>query len=334
MYKELENKIFSISSELGFTDAALAIFQFQYLNNPVYRNYCDAIGSKPGTINTIEEIPFLPITFFKNREVLTRRRQPEGRESEVIFLSSATTSGTPSKHIVSDLNLYRESFRRTFAYFYGDIRDYCILALLPSYLERSASSLVFMTDDLIRQSAHPGSGFYINNFSDLNKKLLSLEQKGQKTILLGVTYALLAFAEDYPLPLNHTIVMETGGMKGKREELPRAGVHELLKAAFNLNAIHSEYGMTELLSQSYSKGDGIFRSPPWMRISVRDRYDPLKTGLINIAGGINIIDLANINSCPFIAAEDAGIVHQDGSFEITGRLDASEVRGCNLMFEE
>lgn len=334
MYQELKRNLFSIRTDNEFARAAIAIFRIQFEHNAVYNSYCSALGKTP---ETVEKIPFLPIAFFKSKEVVTVLSQASGEsvgKNAAVFYSSATTSATPSRHKVTDTSIYQESFRKCFSQFYGNIGEYCLLALLPSYLERSGSSLVYMAEDMVRQSAHLDSGFYLHNFSKLKNVLLSLEESGQKTLLLGVTYALLAFAEQYPISLKHTIVMETGGMKGMRAEMPRKEVHSLLQNAFGTASIHSEYGMTELLSQCYSKGKGIFRSPPWMRIVVRDRRDPLHIGAVEQSGGINIIDLANINSCSFIATDDAGIMHRDGSFEITGRLDASEIRGCNLMFNE
>jgi hypothetical protein len=250
-----------------------------------------------------------------------------------VFSSSTTTSGIPSRHFVKDISIYETSFRRGFEYFYGDIKEYCILALLPSYLEREGSSLVYMADVLIRDSKNPNSGFYIHEYEKLAATLKELEQKGQKTLLLGVTYALLKLAEEYPMLLKNTIIMETGGMKGKREELPKNEVHSILQKAFGLNSIHSEYGMTELLSQAYSVGQGIFRCPPWMRLLARDLNDPFNIGTVG-SGAINIIDLANINSCSFIATDDMGLLHKDANFEITGRVDYSDIRGCNLMAED
>jgi hypothetical protein len=253
----------------------------------------------------------------------------------VIFESSGTTTTVNSRHLVKEVSLYKESFNRAFELFYGKPKDWCILALLPSYLERNNSSLVMMADTLIQQSKYPDSGFYLHNTDDLFEKLKQLESEKQKTLLLGVTFALLDFAEKYPLSLHCTTVMETGGMKGRKEEMTRQGVHQYLCKQFGLTAIHSEYGMTELLSQAYSSGNGIFKCPPWMKIVIRDEDNPLgikfnqKNSSLN--GAINIIDLANIYSCSFIATDDAGKLYPDGSFEIIGRLDYSDIRGCSLL---
>lgn len=326
----LLKKVFGIRSGNEFEQTALEVFRLQYSQNKVYGSYADALGVNVEQVSGIRQIPFLPISFFKTHRVVCGE---EGKD-DTIFYSSTTTGGVPSAHIVKDIEIYKQSFRAGFNLFYGDIKEYCILALLPSYLERSGSSLVYMAEDLIKQSANPHSGFYLHNTDELKKKIDFLEKCGQKTLLIGVTYALLDFAEKYPMPLKHTIVMETGGMKGKRQEMPREEVHMLLKKAFSLDAIHSEYGMTELLSQAYSKGSGVFNCPPWIQVVIRDIYDPLKTGLVEEGGAINIIDLANISSCSFIATDDAGVRHKDGSFEVSGRLDQSDIRGCNLMAEE
>lgn len=329
-YISLSKKVFDINSNADFDKIAIDVFNFQYGHNKTYSNYCNALDKKPGALQSINDIPFLPISFFKTHEVVCG----ETNKNDTMFTSSSTSSGTPSKHIVKDIKLYEKSFGLGFEQFYGDIKQYRILTLLPSYLERKGSSLVYMADKLIKQSGDPDSGFYLHNLEELKNKIDILEKKKQKTILLGVTYALLDFAVTYPMKLRYTVVMETGGMKGKRKELPREEVHAMLKKAFGIDKIHSEYGMTELLSQAYSKGDGIFKAPPWMRVVIRDAYDPLKTGLIGEGGAINIIDLANLFSCSFIATDDAGVLHKDGSFEISGRLDQSDIRGCNLMAEE
>jgi len=326
----LAKKVFGIQSNTNFEQIALDVFRFQYEHNKVYQSYVNALGKKPGAVEDIKDIPFLPIAFFKSHTVVCG----DVFKDDTVFTSSTTTGSVPSKHIVKDIGIYQQSFRDAFRLFYGDIKEYCVLALLPSYLERSGSSLVYMAEDMIKQSANADSGFYLHNINELKDKITRLQDAGQKILLLGVTYALLDFAGQFPVKLKNTIVMETGGMKGKRKEMPREEVHSILKKALGLDAIHSEYGMTELLSQAYSKGNGIFNCPPWMRIVVRDIYDPLHTGLVGEGGAINIIDLANINSCSFIATDDAGIVHKDGSFSISGRLDASDIRGCNLMAEE
>jgi hypothetical protein len=273
----------------------------------------------------VEQIPFLPISFFKTQEVVCGRFEPQA-----VFESSGTTQTTNSRHFVKDISLYKKSFLHCFELFYGPVKDWCILALLPAYLERKNSSLVMMADVLIGLSENKYSGFYLYNHEELFQVLEKLEKAGQKTLLLGVTFALLDFAEKYSLPLNHTIIMETGGMKGRREELTREQVHSIIKKSFSVSNVHSEYGMTELLSQAYSKADGVFNCPPWMKIVLRDEDDPFAISGSG-TGVINIIDLANIYSCSFIASDDAGRLHADGSFEVLGRLDHSDIRGCSLL---
>ena len=325
----LEEKIFTAGAD-NFTSLSLEVFNFQYNNNPIYRQYCNALRIDTGKINSIEKIPFLPISFFKTHTIITTNFEPE-----VIFESSGTTQTINSRHLVKDVGLYEKSFTDAFNLFYGRPEDWCIIALLPSYLERNNSSLVMMADSLIKQSKHPSSGFYLNELDKLQKTLSLLEKDKQKTLLLGVTFALLDFAEQYPMPLKHTTIMETGGMKGRREELTRQEVHSILCNSFQLSAIHSEYGMTELLSQAYSKGNGIFNCPPWMKILIRDEDDPFtihsSTENKFVSGAINIIDLANIYSCSFIATDDAGKLYPDNSFEVLGRLDNSDIRGCSLL---
>ena len=322
----LINKIFSCNDKATFEALALELFDYQMENNPIYAPYAALIlkGKIPANIY---EIPFLPIEFFKQEQIFC-----QGKGVEEIFLSSGTT-GEQSKHLVADLSLYKKSYLRAFQQFYGDINDYCILALLPSYQEREGSSLIYMVDDLIKKSGHPKSGFYLNNLTELSNTIKELEKKGQKTILFGVTYALLDLAAHHPQHLKHTIIMETGGMKGKRKELLKEEIHQLLKEAFLTENIHSEYGMTELLSQSYSKGKNNFKSPPWMRILIRDVNDPLSIIGNNKTGGINVIDLANIYSCPFIATQDLGKTFDDNSFSVLGRFDNSDLRGCNLLVQ-
>lgn len=305
---------------------AMELFRFQSTNNAIYQNYIHAIGRDAETVKDLADIPFLPIGFFKTHSVITTQFKPE-----VIFESSGTTGSINSKHLVKDIDLYVQSFMKTFEQFYGNITEYCILGLLPSYLERGNSSLVLMVDHLIKKSGHPKSGFYLNELKDLSKTLKELEAAGKKTILIGVTYALIDFAERFPQELKHTIIMETGGMKGRRRELIRQEVHDLLKQGFGVDKIHSEYGMTELLSQAYSNGRGIFNTPPWMRVVLREESDPLSVNLNPGRGVLNIIDLANIYSCSFIATDDLGILHKDGSFEVLGRMDNAEVRGCSLL---
>ena len=314
----------------NFEETALAVFNFQYRQNPAYNQFCKALHIEPAKINTISKIPFLPIAFFKTHIVTTTQFQ-----AEALFESSGTTQTINSKHLVKDIALYEQSSSAAFRLFYGDATDWCIIALLPSYLERKNSSLVMMADKLIEQSGHAQSGFYLNELEKLHDTLLQLEKQQQKTLLIGVTFALLDFAEQYPMQLQHTTIMETGGMKGRREELTRQEVHEILCTSFKVNKIHSEYGMTELLSQAYSKGDGIFNCPPWMKIVLREEDDPLSVQVPNnsktLSGAINVIDLANMYSCSFIATDDAGKLHPDESFEVLGRLDNSDIRGCSLL---
>ena len=322
----LINKIFSCNDKATFEKLALELFHYQMENNPIYAPYAALIlkGKIPANIY---EIPFLPIDFFKREQIICK-----GKAVEEVFLSSGTT-GEQSNHLISDLTLYKKSFRKTFQKFYGDIKDYCILALLPSYQEREGSSLIFMVDDLIRKSKHPKSNFYLNNLSELSETIKELEYKGQKTILFGVTYALLDLAAQHPQQLKNTIIMETGGMKGKRKELLKEEIHQLLQEAFITEKIHSEYGMTELLSQGYSKGENIFNFPSWMKILIRDVNDPLSIIGNNKTGGVNVIDLANIYSCPFIATQDLGKTFDNSSFTVLGRFDESDVRGCNLLVQ-
>ncbi len=329
------HKIFSESST-DFETLALEVFSFQYKNNPVYHEYVNALQISVAAIRSVSQIPFLPIRFFKSHVIKTTDFEPE-----VIFESSGTTNSFSSRHFIKDIDLYKRSFKAGFEFFYGAAKDQCIVGLLPSYIERGNSSLVYMVNELIKQSDHPESGFYLNEYDKLLTTLKDLERAEQKTILIGVTFALLDFAEKYSLPLKHAIIMETGGMKGRREEMIRQQVHEILKRSFELTEIHSEYGMTELLSQAYSKGDGIFHCPPWMKVLIRDDEDPLTVkstklgvrsrGTNTQAGAINIIDLANIYSCSFIATDDAGRLYRDGSFEVLGRIDNSDIRGCSLM---
>ncbi|HEY4155696.1 MAG TPA: acyl transferase [Puia sp.] len=308
-----------------FEREALSVFHLQYAQNELYRQFASSLRKEPERVHALEDIPFLPISFFKTRTVKTGQFIPE-----IIFESSGTAGQQRSHHELRSVSLYRESFSRGFELFYGPVSDYCIIGLLPAYLERSGSSLVFMVDELIRQSRHPQSGFYLDDFGRLHDQLKLLEKNQQKTLLIGVSFALLDFAEKFPLPLQFTQIMETGGMKGRREELTRARLHEILRQAFGLREIHSEYGMTELLSQAYSKGNGIYHPVPWMKAMIRKEDDPLdlqKTG----EGLLNIIDLANRDSCAFIATDDLGKVYPDGSFEVLGRMDNSDLRGCSLL---
>ena len=318
--------IFNIKTEQEFGNIALQIFKFQFENNKVYRSFCDLLYKHPSDINTVEEIPFLPIQFYKTHQVISSKAS-----IEIAFTSSGTTRSVASKHHVTDLELYKSSFRKGFQQFYGKIQDYIVLALLPSYLEREGSSLIYMVNDMIKKSNNKASGFYLNNITELKDTLISLDSQGQKVLLIGVSFALLDLVEQHQFNLKHTIVMETGGMKGRRKELVREELHSKLKQGFGANSIHSEYGMTELLSQAYSKGNGLFKTPSWMKVLTRDTEDALTILNEGKTGGINIIDLANINSCAFISTQDLGRVHSDDSFEIIGRFDNSDIRGCNLM---
>lgn len=320
------NAIFNIKSEQEFSNLALDIFKFQFENNKVYRSFCDLLYKHPSDVKTIHEIPFLPIQFFKTHPVLSSQNP-----IEATFTSSGTTGSTTSKHYVTSLNLYENSFKHGFKQFYGNIKDYVVLALLPNYLEREGSSLIYMVNDMIGESNHPESGFYLNNLDELKDTLIGLDSQGQKILLIGVTFALLDLVEIHKFNLKHTIVMETGGMKGRRKELVRDELHRILKHGFGVNTIHSEYSMTELLSQAYSPGDGVFKCPNWMKILTRDTEDALTIQKHHKTGGINVIDLANINSCSFITTQDLGRVFNDNSFEVIGRFDNSDIRGCNLM---
>jgi hypothetical protein len=324
--EQVKSNIFNINNDAEFENLALELFHYQMENNPVYAPYASLI-LKGETPDNIFEIPFLPIEFFKKEQVIC-----QGKRVEEVFLSSGTT-GDQSKHLVAEMSIYKNSYLKTFQQFYGDIQDYCILALLPSYRKREGSSLIYMVDDLITKSKHPKSGFYLGNLNELSDTIKELESKGQKTILFGVTYALLDLAKEFPQKLEHTIIMETGGMKGKRKELLKEEIHAILKTAFTTKNIHSEYGMTELLSQAYSKGNGIFESTNWMKILIRDVNDPLSLIGNNKTGGINVIDLANIYSCPFIATQDLGRTFDDGSFTLLGRFSNADIRGCNLLIQ-
>ncbi len=320
---------FSIRTETEFNEAALEVFNYQAINCWVYQRYITHLKIDTTTVKQYQDIPFLPISFFKTHEVVSTNKA-----SQIIFSSSGTTGQTTSKHIVQDLSLYETSYNTTFQRFYGKADDLCILALLPSYLERDGSSLIYMVDDLLKQSKHPASGYFLHNHEELFDSLKQLKAAKQKTILIGVTYALLDFAEQYEINFPELIVMETGGMKGKRKEMIRAELHSILCNSFGVKTIHSEYGMTELLSQGYSKGNGIFECPPWMKILLRDTSDPLSLiSTQQTTGGINVIDLANINSCAFIATQDLGKLHSENQFEILGRFDNADIRGCNLLVQ-
>nr|WP_129716744.1 acyl transferase [Pedobacter sp. SYP-B3415] len=312
----------------AFETQCLAIFRRQASGCAVYREYISHLGINPAAIVRSDDIPFLPIGFFKTHEI-----KSADAAAAIVFTSSGTTGMVQSRHPVTDLSWYKQSYLQAFRRFYGDPGDFCILALLPAYLEREGSSLIYMADDLLKKSRHPLSGYFLHNHTELAAALQELKLSGQKTILLGVTYALLDFIEIYPTDFPDLIVMETGGMKGRRKEMVREELHETLCAGFGVQEIHSEYGMTELLSQAYSPGQGRFFCPPWMKIRLRDTNDPLSPVQSGKTGGINVIDLANINSCSFIATQDLGRLYPDGSFEVLGRFDHADIRGCNLLVQ-
>ncbi|MGD0754407.1 MAG: acyltransferase [Bacteroidales bacterium] len=327
--QNLQKRIFNIGSTTDFWETTLEVFNYQYHNNTIYHNFIKSLGKDSSKIKIPYEIPFLPVEFFRNHKIVTG-----DLPVEMIFESSGTTGVTQGKHFVNNLRLYEESFLRSFRLFYGEAEQFLIVALLPSYTEREGSSLVYMADNLIKRSQNPHSGFYKDDIERLILTIKRAKEEKQKVLLLGVSFALLDLAENYSPDLSGVIVMETGGMKGRRKELTRSELHNILKEKLNLLSIHSEYGMTELLSQAYSKGEGIFYCPPWMKIIIRDPQDPLTTyNEPGITGGINIIDLANINSCSFIATDDLGKLHEDSGFEVLGRFDNSDIRGCNLMVE-
>ena len=324
MICELEHKVFTIE-HTDFDEFALALFHFQFAHNKVYQQYIELLGIDPRQVTSIAGIPFLPVEFFKNHQVVTT-----DFKAEIIFKSSGTTRLIQSRHLVKEIALYRQSFTDGFERHYGSTSDWYVLALLPRYLEQEDSSLVFMMNDLIQRSNHELSGFYLHDYEKLAGMLKYLEMEKQKTLLIGVTFALLDFAAEFPQALSYTVVMETGGMKGRRKELTRLEVHQLLKEAFGLEAVHSEYGMTELLSQAYSLRDGVFMCPPWMKIRVREEDDPLASHEHG-KGLLNVIDLANIYSCAFIATDDIAEVYDNGKFSVMGRLDNSDLRGCSLL---
>lgn len=318
--------IFTISSHKQFEKIALKVFRFQYENNLVYREFCDFLKTDVQKVKSLQQIPFLPIQFFKSHEVVSNTN-----EIQETFTSSGTTGMITSQHLVTDVSLYEQSYRLAFSEFYGNIEDYAVLALLPSYLERSGSSLIYMVEDLIELSNNEHSGFYLHNYDELISKLTELDNSGQNVILIGVTYALLDLIEKQHFQLKNTLIMETGGMKGHRKEMIREELHQILSQGFGVPSIHSEYGMTELLSQAYSLGNGIFECPSWMYILIRDTEDALSYVDYGKTGGVNVIDLANINSCSFIATQDLGKKYSNNTFEVLGRFDHSDIRGCNLM---
>lgn len=325
--EEINTRIFSPGNDQDWNCLALEIFRYQAEENPVYRKFLTCLNVNPYIISHYTDIPFMPVGFFKDHVVVTG----DSKSAEKIFTSSTTTGTVPSRHFICDLRLYEESFLKAFRLFYGDVANYRLLALLPGYLERTGSSLVYMLNFLIRMTERNGSGFFLHDHDALETRLLLPVEGTKKTILFGASYALLDFSERHPIDLSHAIIMETGGMKGRRREMVREELHLLLCRRFQSESIHSEYGMTELLSQAYSQGNGIYRAPPWMKVLVRDPNDPLTFLPAGKTGGINIIDLANIYSCSFIATQDLGRSLADGSFEILGRFDESEVRGCNLL---
>jgi hypothetical protein len=322
----MQNAVFNIQNQSDFKTCALQVFRHQFKNNTVYRSFCDLLYIHSSDVKKVEEIPFLPIQFFKSHAVLSSTQAVKET-----FTSSGTTGSSVSKHMVTDLSWYTKSYTKGFEHFYGPIEDYTVLGLLPNYLERDGSSLIYMVDDFIKKSNKPASGFYLNNLTELSKTLIALDKKGEKVLLIGVTFALLDLIERQQFKLQNTIIMETGGMKGRRKEMIRNELHEILCAGFGVSKIYSEYGMTELLSQGYSSGDGVFDCPPWMKILARDTEDALTMVGTNKTGGLNVIDLANYNSCSFIATQDLGKVDNNGSFEVLGRFDHSDIRGCNLM---
>lgn len=319
-------KIFDIKNHSEFKKQCLDIYNFQYENNMVYQNYCNMICEDPTDINEINKIPFLPISFFKTKKILSTDN------FEKVFYSSGTTTNSRSKHFISSLKLYQKSFINNFKLNYSDITQYTILALLPNYYDNKDSSLIYMIEKLIKLSKSKESGFFLDDYINLSKKLIELDtKKERKTILIGVPYALLDMIDFNQFQLNNTIIMETGGMKGRRKEMVRTELHEKLKRGFGVSKIHSEYGMTELLSQAYSKGDGIFKTPSWMKVIIRDINDAQNLDFNKKSGAINIIDLANYNSCSFIATDDMGKHVNDDEFELIGRVDNSDIRGCNLL---
>ena len=316
----------SIDHPETFDQIAMYRYRDQYAHVAVYQEFCDHLGRTPERVLAVSQIPYLPISFFKTHQVLRA-----GVDTSHYFTSSATTGMVPSKHYVPRLDVYEKSFRQGWELFYGPVENYCVLALLPSYLERTGSSLVYMAQDMIQRSGHPKSGFYLDQFKELSETLLALEASQTPTLLLGVTFALLDFSAQYPMALKHTIVMETGGMKGRGREMIREEVHQKLSDAWGGAAIHSEYGMTELLSQAYSLGGGVFSCPPWMQVNIRDTEDPLTRLPEGQSGGIDIIDLANVDSCSFISTQDLGRATGPGQFKVLGRFDHAEIRGCNLL---
>jgi phenylacetate-coenzyme A ligase PaaK-like adenylate-forming protein len=329
MKRPLRDKIFTIKNDNDFLDTTLAVFNYQVKENAVYQEYITQLRIDPLNVKSLSDIPFMPVEFFKNHKIIT-----QNLPADEIFESSRTTGSLASKHFVHDRMVYEESFLKGFRLVYGNPEEYFIGALLPSYMERKNSSLIYMMNDLIKRSQYPTSGFFKDNVKELISLTLKALKNNQKVLLIGVSFALLDLAEKFNPDFSGAIIMETGGMKGRRKELTRDELHTFLKSRLKVPFIHSEYGMTELLSQAYSNGNGLFKCPPWMKVFIRDPLDPLsivtETGR---SGGINIIDLANLYSCSFIATGDLGKVHDNGNFEVLGRFDNSDVRGCNLLIE-
>jgi len=324
-----KERIFNISNNEEFEKLTIEVFQYQAKNNKVYKEYLHHLNCNINSVNQICQIPFLPIEFFKSHKITST-----SVTAKVIFTSSGTTGSLTSRHFVPDLGIYEASFTKGFEQYYDSVKDYCILALLPSYLEREGSSLIYMMEHMIKDSNHPKSGFYLHNHEELIATISELKKSNQKILLLGVSFALLYLAEKYKLDFSDVIIMETGGMKGRRKEITREELHAFLCDRLNVTEVHSEYGMTELLSQAYSKGNSLFHTPSWMKIMIRDTYDPFSYEKIGRSGGVNVIDLANVHSCAFIETQDLGRMHTDGSFEILGRFDHSDIRGCNLLINE
>lgn len=318
--------IFKSHSKEAFKDLCLSVFNFQYQNIEVYKRFVDALNIKAAEVVSLEQIPFIPIEFFKKHDIIGKNKK-----HEIVFKSSGTTGLNRSRHLVQDVKIYEQSFSAAFKMYYNDIKDYCVLALLPSYVENGESSLVYMANHLIKASDHRDSGFFLNDYSSLIERLKILQARKQKVLLLGVTYALLDVIETECFNFPELIVMETGGMKGHRKEMIREELHEKLSVGFGVSKVHSEYGMTELLSQAYSTGDGIFSCPPWMKILIRDVNDPLSYMENGKSGAINVIDLANIYGVSFIATQDLGKIIDESNFTILGRFDNSDIRGCNLL---
>jgi len=325
-FTAFKHSIFNLHSPFEFNETACSLFRYQYKNNQIYKSFVDALGVSEGQVYHPEQIPFLPVSFFKTHKVISGEF-----EEEVVFESSGTTGIETSKHYVIDSGLYQQSFSHGLELFYGDLSKYAVFALLPSYLERKNSSLIYMVERIMLQSNRQVGGFFLNELGELQKQLKEARLRGLKIMLIGVSFALLDMGENFPVDIPDAIIIETGGMKGRRNEITRMELHERLCNDFGVTKIHSEYGMTELLSQAWSKGDGIFRCPPWMKILIADTNDPLSFMETGQTGGINIVDLANLHSCSFIATQDLGRVFEDGSFEVLGRFDNSDIRGCSLL---